>query len=85
MHNWGVKMTDEKVIEVVAKALDVEASRISVDSEIGSLPEWDSLGHLTIVRSLQEEFGIELSIDDVIECESVRDFVETISEVSGLP
>ena len=85
LHNWMVIVNEETVIRVVGKALDVDTSSLSADSEIGSVPEWDSLGHLTIVRLLQEEFAVELSIDDVIECESVQDFVDVISGMSTLP
>lgn len=85
LHNGFVKATDETVIQLVARALDIDPAGLTVDSDIGSVPEWDSLGHLTIVRLLEEEIGVELSIDDVIECESISDFIEVLSRTLPSP
>lgn len=29
------------------------------------IPEWDSIGHMNLVAALEEEFGIEMEIDDI--------------------
>lgn len=32
---------------------------------------WDSLGHLRLVTALQERFGIEFDVDEIMEMENV--------------
>ncbi|MDX8389670.1 MAG: acyl carrier protein [Mariprofundaceae bacterium] len=34
------------------------------------IPTWDSLGHMALIAALEETFGIELDIDDIIEFSS---------------
>jgi len=34
------------------------------------IPTWDSVGHMALMASLEETFGIELDIDDIIDFSS---------------
>ena len=34
------------------------------------IPEWDSVGHMALMASLEEVLGIELDIDDIIDFSS---------------
>lgn len=35
-----------------------------------AIPAWDSVGHMALMNSLEETFGIELDIDDIIDFSS---------------
>lgn len=69
---------EQRVVGVVASVLQIDTDQVDLDTGIGSTPNWDSLGHLSIVSGIQDEFGIEMSVDDVIDCECVEDFVEVV-------
>ena len=71
---------EQRVIRVVASAIQVDPSTLNSDSSLGTVPGWDSLGHLAVISSIESDFGIEMTVDDVVECESISDFVEAISE-----
>ncbi|MDG3575269.1 acyl carrier protein [Rhizobium sp. YJ-22] len=34
------------------------------------IPTWDSVGHMALMAALEEAFGIEMDIDDIIEFSS---------------
>ena len=34
------------------------------------IPEWDSVGHMNLMNALEEQFNIELDIDDIIDFSS---------------
>lgn len=34
------------------------------------IPAWDSVGHMSLMTELEETFGIEMDIDDIIEFSS---------------
>ena len=34
------------------------------------IPEWDSVGHMNLMNALEEEFNLELDIDDIIDFSS---------------
>ncbi len=35
--------------------------------EYQQIPEWDSVAHMQLMAELEDEFGIELDIDDIID------------------
>lgn len=50
-------ITEDQVISIVAKALEVEKSSINLSTKSSDLPEWDSLGHLAVLSKISEEIG----------------------------
>jgi acyl carrier protein len=36
------------------------------------IPAWDSVGHMALMVALEEAFGIEMDIDDIIEFSSFK-------------
>jgi hypothetical protein len=47
-------MKKNDFILAVASALEVDKDLISMDLKIDDIPEWDSLGHLTILSHLDD-------------------------------
>lgn len=45
-------MNQDDFLIAVSKALEVDRTKINMKLKIGDLEEWDSLGHLTILSSL---------------------------------
>jgi acyl carrier protein len=63
-------------IEVKVKQVLAEVSGQSPDSfepstEMGSVPGWDSVGHLTILQKLSDHFEKEVPFDQLTELTSV--------------
>jgi hypothetical protein len=54
-------MKQIEFINVVASALGVDSSTVTMDLKIGDIREWDSLGHLTILTSLDAYTGEKAS------------------------
>jgi acyl carrier protein len=50
--------------------------RVTPDTIRDEIPAWDSLGVLTLMASLDSDFGIVLSDDDIQSVKSVRDVLE---------
>ena len=72
-------VTLEKVIEIIAGICDVEKSEINENSTIGDFPAWDSVGHLTILSSVEEAFDISFEPEEMMELEDVKDIVEAVN------
>lgn len=62
----------------VARVLGCEPGSLTIDSGFGNHPQWDSLGHLSILTAIEEQLGIKLDIY------SVEKF-STMSEICKLP
>ena len=69
----------EKVRTVLAKALNVELNDISPDTTFGDLPQWDSMGHMEVMISLEEHFSVEINADTISELISVQAVCEHVS------
>lgn len=56
-------MLDENALrQVMATVLEVPVDTVGPDTDMDTVEGWDSLRHLTLVLSLEQEFGV--SIDD---------------------
>ena len=71
----------DKVLEIIAKVLDVSISQITEDTEIGELDEWDSLRNVQIFVELQKEFSIKITQDMLVDLENVSDIIGLIESI----
>lgn len=71
--------TLEKVIEIVATTCDVDKSEVNENSTVGDFPAWDSVGHLSILSSIEEAFDISFEPEEMMEMEDVKDIVEAVN------
>lgn len=42
----------EKIFDIVAEVCETDATNITGASTIGDFPQWDSMGHLTILSKV---------------------------------
>ena len=73
----------EKVKEIIAEALHVDKEVLTDDLSIGGIPEWDSVGNLTIISALEEELDVEIPIDDLFDLTSIKALVEEIEKLKA--
>ena len=62
-----MQFQEMKLKELLAKIFSVDASTITDNTTPDTLEDWDSLRHMNLVVALEEEFGVELSDDQVVE------------------
>ena len=46
---------------------------ISLTTSRKDVPKWDSLQHVALVAAIEQQFGISLSMDEMVEIRSVKD------------
>ena len=70
-------MKEDDVCNVIAEALGRQAGSVTVLDGAKSLPEWDSLGFLSILGALEKKYGSKVAaIDDLASVASVRDIID---------
>jgi acyl carrier protein len=57
---------EERVRVVLADVFGLDPDEIGPETSKDSIETWDSLQHLTIVLSLEEEFGIQLDDEETV-------------------
>ena len=75
---------EERVIKIIAKAIEVESNKIDEDTAIGDFPNWDSMGQLVIITSLEKEFDIKFDPEDIMDLEDVGDMISAIEEYTNI-
>lgn len=66
----------KKIIDAITAVLGVQDGIITEDTIISDVPDWDSLAHIMIIGTLEEQFGIEIPLDQAIEIASVAELFE---------
>ena len=57
----------EKYRKVFLKSLSVDESKVNDKLKYNDIPEWDSIGHMTLMSGLEEEFKISIETDDIVD------------------
>lgn len=69
---------EQKFLEFVADIFGVNVSEISLDTKYGEIPAWDSLMQLRLVGEIDDEFGVDIPIDEVPNIKTLRDYYKYI-------
>jgi acyl carrier protein len=72
-------MVDEKVKEIIAKQLGVNAAEITPESSFVEDLGADSLDTVELVMAFEEAFNIEIPDEDAEKIQKVKDAVEYIT------
>jgi len=72
---------EEKVIEIIAKVLQVTVDEITPDVEIGELDEWDSLHNVAIFAELEKQFEIKITQEMLVDLENVEDIISLVKDL----
>lgn len=59
----------EKYNAVFCESLNVTDTQLA-DLKYQSVPEWDSVGHMSLVAAIEEAFDIMMEMDDIIDLSS---------------
>ncbi|MFR9585851.1 MAG: acyl carrier protein [Rikenellaceae bacterium] len=73
----------ENIKNIVSQALNIDASVITNDLSIGDIPEWDSVGNLTIISALESELNIEFPLEVLFELTSIESIIEEIKKIKN--
>lgn len=68
----------KSIIEAIETATQAEPGSISELAKLQGLSGWDSLGIVGFMQVVLDNFGIELSVDDVLECATVNELVDRV-------
>ena len=62
----------EKYEKVFIECFSVDKAKLQKNLEYNSIPEWDSVGHMTMIAALEEAFNIVFEMDDIIDFSSYK-------------
>lgn len=68
-------MSDQEIIELIAEALEIEASEVSPETSLEDIPEYDSMAKLSVIVVMDEEFSKKLTGETMQEFKTVGDII----------
>jgi acyl carrier protein len=71
-------MTLNNLREIVANVLGVPSTEIHENSGPATFPQWDSVAHINIILSVEAEYGVSFSPEEMVEALSVEDIAATL-------
>ncbi len=68
----------EKYKTSFIEALEISPDVVNDKLEYNSISEWDSIGHMSLISSLEESFDITFETDDIIDFSSFTKGIEIL-------
>ena len=69
----------EQVRKILSDVFMVDLAEVTVDSSPETIESWDSINHLNLVLSLEQEFGLSIDPNRIPELDSVRAIVDAVA------
>lgn len=60
----------EKYKEVFITSLSLEKQKFNSNLKYNEIPEWDSIGHMSLISGLEDAFKITIETEDIIDFSS---------------
>jgi acyl carrier protein len=73
---------ESRVKEIIARVLNVDLELITDELSSGDIPQWDSVGNLAIISTLEQELDIEFPLEDLFDLTSVRSIIDEVNQLT---
>ena len=70
----------QKYQDIFVKSLSIDKNKFNTDIKYNEIPEWDSIGHMTLMSGLEEGFGITMETDDIVDFSSFKKGFEILNK-----
>ena len=70
----------EKVYQIISQIMETSVDSISENSSGDDIDKWDSLKHMDLMMTLEEEFEIQFTDEELVESTDVKSILEAIQE-----
>lgn len=71
---------ENKLRKIFAETLNISEEQVTDGLEYNSIPEWDSISHMALIATLDDEFNIMMETEDVIDLSSFSKAKEILSK-----
>ena len=72
---------ESQVKQIIARVLNIGLDVISDDLSVGDIPEWDSVGNLAIISTIEQELDVEFPLEDLFDLTSVKSIIEEVNRL----
>ena len=70
----------KKYKDIFCKSLSINNSKFNENIKYNEIPEWDSIGHMTLMSDLESAFNITIDTDDIIDFSSFKKGIQILKK-----
>lgn len=70
----------QSFIKFIAGVMEVDPSELNENTAYGTIEKWDSLMHMRMVMEIEEEYDVEIPIEEIPNIRSLKDFYRYIEK-----
>ena len=71
----------DKLINCFSSALNVKKENVTMELAYQGISEWDSISHMILISQIEEDFGVSIDTEDVIDMSSVAKAKEILTKL----
>jgi acyl carrier protein len=58
--------------------------KIRDDMTAADVPQWDSLAHINLIVEIEEEFGLQFTVEDIVGLKNVGEMIQLIERKAAV-
>ena len=70
----------KKYKKIFQESLSIDNKTFNKNLKYNDIPEWDSIGHMTLMSDLEEGFNISIDTDDIIDFSSFKKGIQILKK-----
>ena len=74
---------ESRIKEIIARVLNVDLGVVTDDLSSGDISQWDSVGNLAIISTIEQELEVEFPLEDLFDLTSVKSIVDEVNKLTN--
>ena len=70
----------KKYQDIFVSSLAMDSNKFTDEIKYNEIPEWDSIGHMTLISALEEQYKISFDTDDIVDFSSFQKGIEILKK-----
>ncbi len=72
---------EKQIKQIIARVLNVDLDVITDTLSSGDIPQWDSVGNLAVISTIEQELDIEFPLEVLFDLTSVQTIVDEVNKL----
>ena len=74
-----ISTEESKLKDIMGRAWGIDPIDVPVDVELNNFPQWDSVGHVSLLVELEKEYNIAINYKAITELTSIPAIIEHLN------
>ena len=70
----------DNYIKIFKESLSLNSKNFNDSLKYNDIPEWDSIGHMTLIAALEENYKISMDTDDIVDFSSFKKGIDILKK-----